>query len=231
MDSQRIYDRRTSRLVDELAIAEYGMLGLVLMENAARGCAEELLARPPFGRVVIVVGKGNNGGDGLAMARHLDRAGVSVKVLLTSDAAALQGDALANYRIAVLAGLELIDCSQLTTREAFSELMRDADWIVDAMLGTGATGEPRGAMRWAVEAMNQSAAKRLAIDLPTGMDCDTGAMAIATVRADVTCTFVARKPCCVQPACWPYLGEVMVIDIGVPRRLIERIDADSSRSH
>lgn len=225
MDQQRIYDRRKSRLVDELAIAKYGMLGLVLMENAGRNLAYELLARAPCRRVVIVVGKGNNGGDGWVIARHLDAAGVDVIVLLTTPPNEFRGDAAVNYAIANLAKIKIIDLSHTPTPEAIATHFAEADWLVDAMLGTGATGEPRGAMRLAIEAINQSSVRTLAVDLPTGIDCDSGGAATAAARADVTCTFVTLKPCCQVAACRSYLGEVSVIDIGVPRALLEEIDA------
>jgi NAD(P)H-hydrate epimerase len=88
------------------------------------------------------------------------------------------------------------------------------------MLGTGATGEPREPLASAIKCMNQSPAGRLAVDIPSGLDCDIGIAAVATVRADVTCTFVAMKPGFLRPEAKPFLGEVHVVDIGVPPRLV-----------
>ena len=92
----------------------------------------------------------------------------------------------------------------------------DADWIVDAMLGTGAVGEPREPYRTAIEWLNQHPAQKLAVDLPSGLDCDTGEPSIATVRADVTCTFHAPKVGFLQPMAQEFLGELHVVSIGIP---------------
>jgi NAD(P)H-hydrate epimerase len=98
---------------------------------------------------------------------------------------------------------------------------RGADWIVDAMLGTGAHGEPRPPYDAAIDWMNAQSCKKLAIDVPSGLDCDTGQPAVHTVRADHTCTFVASKLGFTQPAAKQFIGRVHVCDIGVPPQLIE----------
>jgi NAD(P)H-hydrate epimerase len=95
-----------------------------------------------------------------------------------------------------------------------------AEWIVDALLGTGASGQPRPPMDEAIRAMNASPAKRLGVDLPSGLDCDTGIPAEPTIRANHTCTFVAPKLGFDNPQAATYLGQVHVVDIGVPRRVI-----------
>jgi NAD(P)H-hydrate epimerase len=97
---------------------------------------------------------------------------------------------------------------------------KDADWLVDAMLGTGAKGEPRPPYDAAIDWMNAQLCKKLAVDLPSGLDCDTGQPAHYTVRADHTCTFAAMKTGFTQPAAKPFLGTVHVCDIGLPPRLI-----------
>ena len=100
---------------------------------------------------------------------------------------------------------------------------RGADWIVDAMLGTGARGEPRPPIDAAIDWMNAQPARKLAVDVPSGLDCDTGEPAVHTIRADHTCTFAAMKIGFTQPAAKPFTGTVHVCDIGVPPRLIEEL--------
>ena len=99
------------------------------------------------------------------------------------------------------------------------EAAAGAAWIIDAMLGTGASGEPREPIATAIRWMNAQPARRLAVDIPSGLDCDTGVAASATVRADVTCTFVAMKRGFLAPAAKPYLGDVRVVHIGIPASL------------
>ena len=104
-----------------------------------------------------------------------------------------------------------------------AEQLAGADWIVDALLGTGARGEPRPPLDAVIDQLNAAAAKRLAVDLPSGLDCDTGAAAQHTIRADETCTFVAMKRGFTTPGAEQYTGRVHVLDIGAPRALVEEI--------
>jgi len=141
--SERYLTREQVREVDRCAITDYGMTGLVLMENAGRGCADLLCRQGINGPVVLCCGKGNNGGDGFVIARHLDLRGYDVRVLLFCDPAELAGDAAANYTTIELAGLPIFRCPAGDPQPWLNEQLADADWIVDALLGTGARGEPR----------------------------------------------------------------------------------------
>jgi NAD(P)H-hydrate epimerase len=218
-----ILNRRQCRDVDRRAIDDYGLPGIVLMENAGRGTAEKLLELGARGPVAICCGKGNNGGDGLVIARHLDLRGVPTRVLLWANPNDLAGDAATNWRVHVRAGLPW---TVIDDRHDAASLVADlaaADWIVDALLGTGATGEPRPPLAAAIDAINAAGRPVLAVDLPSGLDCDTGAAAHHTIRAAHTCTFVAMKPGFLVPAAQAYTGKVHVIDIGVPRKLLEEV--------
>ena len=215
--------RAEVRDVDRRAMDEYGMSGLVLMENAGRGCVDVLCGLGCNGPVVVVCGKGNNAGDGFVIARHLDLRGVPVKLVLLAPVGELRGDAAANYAIVARAGLPIVDLSQQFDAATFLEQLAGAEWIVDALLGTGASGAPRSPMDDAIRQMNAASAKRLAVDLPSGLDCDTGEPTEPTFRADHTCTFVAPKTGFSNPRAAPFLGQVHVLDIGTPRRLIESI--------
>ena len=173
--------------------------------------------------MVICCGPGNNGGDGFVIARHLDLRGFPVRVLLFCEPAKLQGDALANFAILAKCSVPIDIFGNRHVSARLAELLRDADWIVDALLGTGSRGEPRPPLDAVIDQLNASTAKRLAIDLPSGLDCDTGEPARHTFRADHTCTFVAAKPGFANPAARPFVGELHVLDIGAPRKLIDEI--------
>jgi NAD(P)H-hydrate epimerase len=219
----RALSRAEVRDVDRRAIDEYGMSGLVLMENAGRGCAQVLFDASCRGPVAIVCGKGNNGGDGFVIARHLDRQKVPVKVVLLFAGNTLTGDAAANFRIIKRAGISIADLSGEFSPAKIDAELSGAEWIVDALLGIGASGEPRFPLDAAIAAINRAKTRRLAVDLPSGLDCDTGQPAATTVLADHTCTFVAEKLGFANPAAARHVGQVHIIDIGAPRRLLDEI--------
>jgi NAD(P)H-hydrate epimerase len=223
--ASRPLSRAEVREVDRRAIEEYGMSGLVLMENAGRGCVDALRQLGCQGPAVVVCGKGNNAGDGFVIARHLDLLDIPVKVVLLGPSRELRGDAAANYCILSRSQFEILEFSQRFEPELFQKALAGAEWIVDALLGTGATGPPRPPLDAAIRLMNASPAKRLAVDLPSGLDCDTGAAADPTFQADHTCTFVAEKIGFFNPRARRWLGQIHVVDIGVPARLLFEIAA------
>jgi NAD(P)H-hydrate epimerase len=218
--------RQQAREIDSIATGRYGIPGIVLMENAGRGVVDVLLGVDPglaeqARSVVILCGKGNNAGDGLVIARHLEIRGVSAQVLLLASPTELRGDARTNYEILVHADVPMIDLSAVADLPAtLANETSDVRWIVDALLGTGARGEPREPLATAIRWMNLQPARRLAVDVPSGLDCDTGQAAVATVRADHTCTFVAPKIGFRMPAAGKFLGQQHVVSIGLPQRLI-----------
>lgn len=216
-------NRQQVRRVDQRAIEEYGISGLVLMENAGRGVADLLCQLGIPGPVVIACGKGNNGGDGFVIARHLDLRAYQVRVLLWADPAELRGDAGANYRILAKTDVPILRVDVGPEAARVAEHLAGAAWIVDGLLGTGAQGEPRPPLDAAIDQLNAARAPKLAVDLPSGLDCDTGQAATHTVVAAHTCTFVAPKPGFFAPGADRYTGQLHVLDIGAPRRLIEEI--------
>jgi NAD(P)H-hydrate epimerase len=223
--------REQVREVDRRAIEDYGMSGLMLMENAGRGTADVLCSllnqQERAGHVLIVCGKGNNGGDGFVIARHLDLRGIDVRVTVLADPGELRGDAAANYKIIELARLLIKVFSKSIDRDKFETQVRGAAWLVDAILGTGASGEPKSPYSEAIDLMNASGIPILAVDLPSGLDCDTGVPARHTIRATHTCTFVAAKPGFFAPGAADYVGKLHVVDIGVPRRLLDEMTSKS----
>jgi NAD(P)H-hydrate epimerase len=202
--------RAQVREVDRLAIEEFHIPGIVLMENAARSVVDVAVQMAPQnGDVVIICGGGNNGGDGFAVARHLHNRGLGVRIV--STAGDLKGDALINFRIAEMMGIPI------------DRFWHDSELIIDALFGTGLTRPPHEDAAAVIGQMNQAGVPILAIDLPSGLDCDTGEPLGACVRATRTVTFVAEKSGFANPASRIYTGEVIVGDIGCPREFIERV--------
>lgn len=218
-----VLTRAQVRDVDRRAIEHYGIMGLVLMENAGRNAAQLLLQLGINGSVIICCGKGNNAGDGFVIARHLENAEVSVTVLLASPSTTLAGDAAVNFGVLQKTGTRIIEPSSTDLVRLWQGELAASDWIVDALLGTGTQGALREPFITAIDAVNAAGKKVLAVDLPSGMDCDTGQSLGRCVRAAHTATFVARKPGFDAPGAAAYTGQIHVIDIGVPNRLLREI--------
>ena len=213
--------RAQVREIDRRAIEEYHLPGIVLMENAARAVVEaamDMLRGVEDPAVMVLCGGGNNGGDGLAVARHLHNRGVYVEFATHTGAAGYSGDAKINRDIVAAMGLE-----NPTFEDADIPLQAGAvDLIVDALYGTGLSTPPRDPRY--VEMMNGWDIPILSVDIPSGLDCETGEpLGPACVRATRTVTFVAEKIGFANPAARQYLGEVIVGDIGCPRELIEKV--------
>ena len=208
------------RNIDAVAINKFHIPGIVLMENAGRGATQQLIHAGVTGPVVVLCGKGNNAGDGLVVARHLDILGIDVHLICLAGGHELRGDAAINYQIATASGLKL---DHVTTHDALDALVEEPEWIVDGLLGTGAQGPPHGrygdAIRWA----NRQPCRRMALDIPSGLHGDTGRAYDPTFVADLTCTFVAAKPGLLSPHARDFVGELQVIEIGVPRKLIAEL--------
>jgi NAD(P)H-hydrate epimerase len=213
--------RAEGRELDRRAMEEYGVPGVVLMENAGRGAAEILLRLGVKGQLVICCGKGNNGGDGMVIARHLDNAGTPVRVLLFTKPDELRGDAAINHHIIARAGLPLrIFAGETVEADALRQELAGAHWIVDALFGTGLSGPVKPPLDSVIAAINASGAQVLAVDIPSGLDCDTGEPLGPTVRAHHTVTFFAQKKGFANPAARTWLGQVHVAGIGAPRILL-----------
>ncbi len=215
-----VLDRDSVRAVDCAAIDEYGIPGIVLMENAARALAVAALdmirmVRHTESSVVIVCGSGNNGGDGWALARHLDNAGTNVTIAPLGEPRD-GGDAAVNCRICRAMNLAEVVVDDLATHLA------SCDLVVDAIFGTGLDRVVTGVAAAVIQRINESGRPILAVDVPSGLDCDTGQPMGNAVRATRTVTFVARKPGMGVETAEAYTGQVTVGDIGAPVELLER---------
>lgn len=219
--------RKQVREVDRIAIEEYGVPGIVLMENAARG-AVDVIAHARNQSVVnsnhalILCGGGNNGGDGLAIARLLHNANWDVRIVMTSPPEKLHGDALINYRIVQAMRLPVVGLDRLE-----DELTRlSGGVIVDAIYGTGFRSDRPPALDLQSISDQATACRNtvVAIDVPSGLDADTGTVNNHNaIRAHYTVTFVAEKVGFAEPEAATYLGQVHVADIGAPREILDRV--------
>jgi NAD(P)H-hydrate epimerase len=208
-----VFDRAGIRAVDRCAILELGIAALDLMEraaSAATGLAMTMLGSGS--RVLIVCGSGNNGGDGWAMARLLQQAGHDVHVRASKPPRA-DSDAAVNESAAR-------DMKIVCTADG---PLPAADLLVDALLGTGLDRPLSPDAVSCIEAMNSHTAPVLAIDLPSGLDADSGRPRPVAVRATTTATFVGLKCGMLAPEAAPFLGRVHVLDIGVPPEIARRL--------
>ncbi len=217
-------DAETMRAIDRWAIEEQGVASLDLMERAGAGVARALERLAPDGPVSVVCGKGNNGGDGLVAARLLRDAGRPVTVVCVAPPSEMTGDARASLeRLPGESPVRLSGESWTGQAEtdapssAAAELFDARTTIVDALLGTGFQGEPRGSVGEAIEAINAGGAQVVSVDVPSGVDASTGVVRGAAVCASLTVTFHAAKPGLWISPGKAHAGEVQVIDIGIPR--------------
>ena len=212
------------RELDRRAIEDFGLPGVVLMENAGRGAAAlalEMLG-PSRGPVVILAGRGNNGGDGYVLARHLANAGVLTRTFVLAPFDKITGDALVNLTVIRRLGLPVTSVSLEADEPLVVEALDRAALVVDALLGTGARGEVRDPFRRAIELINRSAKPVLALDIPSGLDSDTGEVLGVAVDADLTATFLCPKLGLSRADGPRYAGRVVVVDIGVSPDLPSR---------
>jgi NAD(P)H-hydrate epimerase len=209
------------RAIDRIAVERLGVSGLVLMENAGRQVADaavRIIGGAAGKSVAVVAGAGNNGGDGFVAARHLAIRGARTITFLVSPESKIAGDAAENLKIIRKMGLRVRQLIPASLAELAGELHKH-DLVIDAIGGTGISGPLRGDLAAAVEQVNLSGRPVLAVDIPTGLDCDTGEAPGPTVRAALTVTMAARKKGFDAPGAKEYTGEVIVADIGVPADL------------
>lgn len=221
--------RQQVRRFDQLAIERLSIPGVVLMENAGRHVAEAVLdvlehdlqLIPSDARVAVLCGGGNNGGDGYVIARHLHNHGVPVRAYAFKPADALGGDAAVHGRVAANLGL-VLPADRPDDLLQHHDAIARCHVVVDALLGTGFVGEVRPDMAAAIGLCHEACrrgARVVAVDVPSGLDCDTGQPAAVTVQADLTVTFVAAKVGFAVEGAADYLGQVVVVDIGAPPEL------------
>jgi hydroxyethylthiazole kinase-like uncharacterized protein yjeF len=217
---QRIMAREGVRGFDAWAINELGIPGVVLMENAGRACADlvkERISGVKQPSVCIICGTGNNGGDGYVIARHLLNDDIDVRVVLCGPREKVRGDAAINLAILEKQGqaVRQIDVNTSESGQQVQALLAHTDLVVDAIFGTGLRGQLNEAWIRFIDTINAQRIPVVAVDIPSGLDCDSGQPLGTAIKAADTVTFVAVKRGFTFPAANAYTGRIQVASIGI----------------
>jgi len=222
---------KQSRELDRRAYSDYGIPTLLLMENAARTlaeCIQKAIIQPILRcQIVFICGAGNNGGDGFAAARHLHQQATRFTMFFLGAESNLTADAAVNFRIIKKLGIPIHPFSEFNAMKVAWD--RNPVLLIDALLGTGFKMPLRASVTDAIRQINDfkkhhtSTVKVLAVDLPSGLNGDTGPMGRDTVNADYTVTLACNKPGLLKPESRAFAGRVEVIDIGVPAELVQDV--------
>jgi len=215
-----ILSREQVRRLDADAVSELGIPSLLLMENAARGAAEVVHRHGSWASITILCGPGNNGGDGLALSRLLACDGVDADTILIRASKELSADAKINLHLLQRTGGRVREI-EVDAIERLLQTRTNSDLIVDALLGTGIRGDVKCPWQEIIRAINSSAAMVFSMDVPSGLDCDSGQPCGTAVAADLTVTFAAIKKGFLRPEARPFVGDVRLAHIGLPKNWLE----------
>lgn len=214
------------REVDRLMVEEFGVNIRMMMENASRNIARHTMSTlGPNKSVVVLCGKGNNGGDGLGAARHLINFGADVTCLITSKPHELTPDAMAQFNIlkAIDAKVEHITTDNIQTAK---NNINNSDFIIDALLGYNLQGKPREPIASLINLANDSQKPILAVDIPSGLSGDDAKASNPTIKANETITLALPKTGLLKDEAKPYVGELFVADLSVPREVYEKLNIE-----
>lgn len=224
-DNLRGYSAESCRELDRRAIEDFGIPGLLLMEHASIGATQLILreleqrgATPHNARVTVVCGPGNNGGDGYAVARHLFNCGCAVAVWELVDPATIASESDAGTNRRIVTGLDVTlhpawECDPPTAGPS-------PDLFVDAIFGTGLNRPPAGRFERVIRRLNEASEPTVAIDVPSGLDADSGEPIGVAIEASATVTFGLPKQGFVQPGAGRFTGAVFCVPIGIPRNVL-----------
>jgi len=213
--------------MDRRTIESFGLPGRVLMENAGRGATDFFLEKYPDilnSRVGIIAGRGNNGGDGFVIARYLACKDINVTVYLLTEPSRLAGDAATNFQLLAPLGIAIVVIPDSDTFDRAKDAMRRKDVWVDAILGTGLKSDVRGYYREAIDFINSLDKPVLSVDIPSGLNADTGQPCGASIHAYATATFAFAKTGHHQHPGAVLTGELRIVDIGIPPHIAEGVD-------
>ena len=207
------------------AIEEYKIPGLILMENAGRNVAEEVLKMtddPQRTKVAILCGKGNNGGDGYVVARHLHNHHVPVDVFLVANISDIlkDGDAGTNLQILLPMKIPIREILGITEIASVLKELGSYDIIIDALFGTGLSGEVRQPFKTLIEGVNNLNKPIVSVDIPSGLDCNNGNILGAAMKATKTVTFAASKRGFYLGNGPVHTGKIIITDISIPKELL-----------
>jgi len=217
--------REGMRELDRKAIEEYKIPGIVLMENAGRNVAEEVLQmadNPQKTKVSVLCGKGNNGGDGFVVARHLHNHGISVDVFLVAKVSDVLKDGDAGINLQILLTMK-IPVKEILNIADVNNILRELDRyniLTDALFGTGLSGEVREPFKTLIHGVNNLNKPTVSVDIPSGLDCNTGKTLGVAIKATKTVTFAAGKKGFYLRDGPSYTGKVIISDISIPKELL-----------
>lgn len=211
--------------LDRRTIDEAGIPGMVLMENAGRGAVREILASYPEilkGKVAVLAGSGNNGGDGYVIARYLMNRGVHVTIFLMAAQDKVKGDARSNLDILLKMNASIVDVNDLDVWKTMLPELEGYGLIVDAIFGTGLRSDVRGLVKEVIRDINRFNIPKVAVDLPSGLHANTGDVMGACVKAERTITFaLPKRGLLVYPGA-DFIGRLKVVDIGIPSYILDK---------
>ena len=217
--------RNVMRELDRKAIEDYGIPGILLMENAGRNVAEEavkILRKGTNKKAAVICGKGNNGGDGFVVARHIHNMGYEVKVFLTAEVDKIIGNGDAGLNLKILGSMN-IKVNEVINTDGVNNMtatISDCALVVDAIFGTGLKGTLREPAKSIIEKINDLNKVVISVDIPSGLDCDKGKVLGACIKANKTVTFALPKKGFFIEDGPDYVGELVVSDISIPRELL-----------
>ncbi|HHT9108360.1 MAG TPA: NAD(P)H-hydrate epimerase [Candidatus Wunengus sp. YC64] len=222
---EKALTREEMRELDRKAIEEYKIPGIILMENAGRNVAEEILQMiddPHQAKVAILCGKGNNGGDGFVVARHLHNHSIHVDVFLIARVSDIlkDGDAGTNLQILLTMKIPVNEIFDIPGVNSILKELHNYTILADALFGTGLSGDVREPFKTLIHGVNNLNKPIISVDIPSGLDCNTGKILGAAIKATKTVTFAIAKNGFFLNDGPSYTGKVIVSDIGIPRELI-----------
>jgi len=231
----KLYNVKTVVEIEQLCINQYGIPGYTLMRRAGQAVVDVIKKTFPVEkRILVLCGAGNNAGDGYVIARLAKQSGYSVKLLTLVDVKKLKGDALQAYQHWREYGdVELLTNEQVESGSFDVNYLQEADVVIDSLLGTGLTREVQGVWKTVIEALNffrknNALQKTISVDVPSGLNADTGYIAGATVQADYTVTFIGIKTGLLTGSGRSCVGQVIFDDLGVPDDVLLKCPADAS---
>ena len=213
--------------MDRRTIESFGLPGRVLMENAGRGATRfffKQFTELENKRIGVIAGRGNNGGDGFVIARYLAQHGVAVQVFLLAASNRIKGDAAANLRLLKPLDIPFIEIPDESSFSAHQSVMADIDVWVDAILGTGLKSDVRGYFQIVIDFINALKKPVFAVDIPSGLNSDTGQICGTCIRASATATFgFAKTGHMIFPGAG-YIGALEIVDIGIPPYIVKNVE-------
>jgi len=214
LKKNKLVTAREAKFLDIELRDKFSISVLVLMENAGRALAEEVLRNSKNKKIAIFCGKGNNGGDGFVCARHLLTRGIKPDIYLVGNFSGVQNEAKDNLEILRRLKVKIIEMDN-DILSIIKRKIAGCDLIVDALLGVGLSGEVRGIYKDLIDVINSSGVKVLAVDIPSGLDATSGKVLGSCVRADKTVTFIRKKRGMVLGRGPEYCGKIVVKDLGI----------------